>query len=174
MTSRGLSSTINILQEPPRKMKTLRKMTMDYYLDEDLLYKRSFDWTLLKCLNKKKKGCAIITGNSPENLCHSYQQAYDDKANAEIWVLLVDYVNYVRKYHKYQIHGDTINAPLTLLFNMTSPQPFNMQGLDVIGSIDPKASNGHRFILVAINYFIKWVKTSSYMHVTHFYGQEAH
>jgi hypothetical protein len=28
---------------------------MDYYLEEDLLYRRSFDWTLLKCLNGKKK-----------------------------------------------------------------------------------------------------------------------
>jgi hypothetical protein len=27
---------------------------MDYYLDEDVLYKRSFDETLLKCLNEKK------------------------------------------------------------------------------------------------------------------------
>jgi len=57
---------------------------------------------------------------------------------------------------------------------MTSPWPFNKWGLDAIGSINPKASNGHMFILVAINYFTKWVKTSSYMHVTHFYGQEAH
>jgi hypothetical protein len=30
-----------------------------------------------------------------------------------------------------------------------------MCGLNVIGPINPKASNGHRFILVAINYFTK-------------------
>ena len=33
--------------------------------------------------------------------------------------------------------------------------------------IKPKASNGHRFILVAIDYFIKWVETTSYARVTH-------
>ncbi|XP_060170648.1 uncharacterized protein LOC132601582 [Lycium barbarum] len=30
--------------------------------------------------------------------------------------------------------------------------------MDVIGPIEPVASNGHRFILVAIDYFTKWVK----------------
>nr|XP_009602207.1 uncharacterized protein LOC104097354 [Nicotiana tomentosiformis] len=30
--------------------------------------------------------------------------------------------------------------------------------MDVIGPIEPKASNGHKFILVAIDYFTKWVE----------------
>ncbi|XP_055830860.1 uncharacterized protein LOC129899885 [Solanum dulcamara] len=34
--------------------------------------------------------------------------------------------------------------------------------MDVIGPIDPAASNGHRFILVAIDYFTKWVEASSH------------
>ncbi|XP_015159604.1 uncharacterized protein [Solanum tuberosum] len=38
-------------------------------------------------------------------------------------------------------------------------------GTDVIGPIEPAASNGHRFILVAINYFTKWVETASYKSV---------
>ena len=36
----------------------------------------------------------------------------------------------------------------------------------MIGPITPKASNGHRFILVAIDYFTKWVEASSYASVT--------
>ena len=30
--------------------------------------------------------------------------------------------------------------------------------MDVIGPIEPKASSGHRFILVSIDYFTKWVE----------------
>ena len=41
-----------------------------------------------------------------------------------------------------------------------------MSGIDVIRAIEPKASNGHRFILVAIDYFTKWVKATSYASVT--------
>jgi hypothetical protein len=36
----------------------------------------------------------------------------------------------------------------------------------VIGSINPKASNGRRFILMAINYFTKWLDVGSFAHVT--------
>jgi len=36
----------------------------------------------------------------------------------------------------------------------------------VIGAIEPKASNGHRFILVATDYFTKWVEAASYANVT--------
>jgi len=34
--------------------KTLRRMVMNHYLDVDVLYKRSFDKTLLRCLNEKE------------------------------------------------------------------------------------------------------------------------
>ena len=32
----------------------------------------------------------------------------------------------------------------------------------MIGRIAPKASNGHEYIIVAIDYFTKWVETASY------------
>ncbi|XP_073260499.1 uncharacterized protein [Populus alba] len=35
----------------------------------------------------------------------------------------------------------------------------------VKGPINPKASTGHRFILVAIDYFTKWVEANSYAHL---------
>ncbi|WP_369010934.1 integrase catalytic domain-containing protein, partial [Escherichia coli] len=38
--------------------------------------------------------------------------------------------------------------------------------MDVIGSIFSKASNGHRFIFVVIDYFTKWVEATSYANVT--------
>ena len=41
-----------------------------------------------------------------------------------------------------------------------------MLGIDVIGAIKPKGSNGHRFILVIIDYFTKWVEVVSYANVT--------
>ena len=41
-----------------------------------------------------------------------------------------------------------------------------MWGIDVIGPVNPKANNEHRFILVAIDYFTKWVKASLYAYVT--------
>ena len=49
---------------------------------------------------------------------------------------------------------------------MAAPWPFVAWGMDVIGPIDPKDSNGHRFILVAIDYFTKWVEEITFKAVT--------
>ena len=38
--------------------------------------------------------------------------------------------------------------------------------MDVIGPIIPKVFNGHRFIFVVIDHFIKWVEAASYASVT--------
>ncbi|XP_027773721.1 uncharacterized protein LOC107022184 [Solanum pennellii] len=37
--------------------------------------------------------------------------------------------------------------------------------MDVIGPIEPKASSGHRFILVAIDYFTKWVEAVTFIYL---------
>ncbi|XP_075665460.1 uncharacterized protein LOC142635137 [Castanea sativa] len=38
--------------------------------------------------------------------------------------------------------------------------------MDVIGPVITKASNGHEYILVAIDYFTKWVEAASYKSIT--------
>ncbi|KAA3469381.1 protein NYNRIN-like [Gossypium australe] len=77
-----------------------------------------------------------------------------------------DCISYAKKCHKCQIYGDKIHVPPSPLHVMTSPWPFSMWGMDVIGPILPKAFNGHRFIFVVINYFTKWVDATSYANVT--------
>nr|XP_009629027.1 uncharacterized protein K02A2.6-like [Nicotiana tomentosiformis] len=49
---------------------------------------------------------------------------------------------------------------------MGLPWTFSTWVMDVIRPIDPAASNGHRFILVAIDYFTKWVEASTYKAIT--------
>ena len=56
---------------------------------------------------------------------------------------------HVRKCHKCQAFADNVNAPPIPLNVLATPWPFSMWGIDVIKAIEPKASNGHRFILVA-------------------------
>ncbi|XP_059290310.1 uncharacterized protein LOC132043875 [Lycium ferocissimum] len=77
-----------------------------------------------------------------------------------------DCSKFVQKCHKCQIHRDLIKVPPTKLNAITSPWSFASWGMDVIGPIEPAASNKHRFIMVAINYFTKWVETASYASVT--------
>ncbi|PHT99138.1 Aluminum-activated malate transporter 8 [Capsicum chinense] len=62
----------------------------------------------------------------------------------------------LRRCHQCQVHGDQIHSPPAELHAMAAPWSFVAWGMDVIGPINPKASNGHRFILVAIDYFTKF------------------
>ena len=73
-----------------------------------------------------------------------------------------DCVDYVKSYHDCQTHAYLNHVPPSELYNMTSPWPFSVWGIDVIVRIAPKASNGHEYILVVIDYFTKWVEAASY------------
>ncbi|XP_060195081.1 uncharacterized protein LOC132624294 [Lycium barbarum] len=64
------------------------------------------------------------------------------------------------------VHRDFIRVSQNELNVMGSPWSFTSWGIDVIGPIEPPTSNGHRSILVAIDYFTKWVEASTYKAVT--------
>ena len=49
---------------------------------------------------------------------------------------------------------------------LVSSPTVSQWGIDMIGEIKPTASNGHFFILIAIDYFTKWVEVASFASVT--------
>ena len=73
---------------------------------------------------------------------------------------------HVKKCRKCQTFTDNVNALPMPLNVLATPWPFSMWGIDVIGAIEPKASNEHHFILVVIDYFTKWVDVASYSSVS--------
>ncbi|XP_059593209.1 transposon Ty3-I Gag-Pol polyprotein [Vitis vinifera] len=77
-----------------------------------------------------------------------------------------DCCQFVQRCLKCQMHGDLIHMPPSELHALTSPWPFLVRGIDVIGKISPKSSSGHEYILVAIDYFTKWVEAASYARLT--------
>ena len=64
------------------------------------------------------------------------------------------------------MHGVLIHVPPSELHAHTSPWPFSLWGIDIIGKISPKSSSGHEYILLAIDYFNKWVEATSYAGLT--------
>nr|XP_027120603.1 uncharacterized protein LOC113737595 [Coffea arabica] len=113
----------------------LRRLSSKFFLNGEVVYKRTSDLGLLRCVDEDEAEYLMKEVHSGECV-------------------------------KCQLHGDVMRTPPTKLHSMTTPWPCSMWGMDVIGAIDPPASNGHRFILVAIEYFTKWVETESYKHVT--------
>ena len=64
------------------------------------------------------------------------------------------------------MHEDLIHVPPSEMHALTSPWPFLVWGIDIIGKISPRSSVGHEYILVAIDYFTEWVEAASYAKLT--------
>ena len=83
------------------------------------------------------------------------------------WLTIeTDCCQFVQRCPECQIHEDLIHVLPSELHTLTSLWPFSIWGIDIIGKISPKSSSGHEFILVAIDYFTKWVEAASYTRLT--------
>ena len=83
------------------------------------------------------------------------------------WIIMEnDCIQYVRTCDKCQRFSNLNHFPPHDLYSMTTPWPFATWGIDVIGKVTPPGSNGHAFVLVAVDYFTKWVEAASYTELT--------
>ena len=149
--------------------RMLQRLAAGFFLSGDILYKRNHDMILIRCVDARK---------AEQMLGEVHEGSFGTHANghAKAWkILRVGYYYltmendcciHMRKCHKCQAFADNVNAPPMPLNVLAAPWPFSMWGIDVIGAIRPKASKEHRFILVAIDYFTKWVEATSYASVT--------
>ena len=84
-----------------------------------------------------------------------------------LWLTMETYCcQFVQRCPKCQMHEDLIHVPPFELHVLTSPWPFLVWGIDVIGKVSPKSSSGHEYILVAIRYATKLVEAASYTILT--------
>ncbi|XP_070022664.1 uncharacterized protein [Nicotiana sylvestris] len=98
---------------------------------------------------------------------HAYCNMVEEELDGYYWLTIErDCISFVHKCHQCQVHGELIHSPPFELHTMSAPWPFVAWGKDVIGPIEPAASNGHRFILVAIDHFTKWVEAKTFKFVT--------
>ena len=58
----------------------------------------------------------------------------------------------------YQKHENIPRGPAAEPHSVIKPWPFRGWAMDAIGEIHPKSSRGHSYVLVAPDYFTKWVE----------------
>ena len=66
-------------------------------------------------------------------------------------------MNFARKCDKYQRFSSILGSHLEKLTLMTSPWPFAVWRIDLIGPM-PTACLTFKYVVVAVNYFTKWVE----------------
>uniref|UniRef100_A0A2N9ITG6 Integrase catalytic domain-containing protein n=1 Tax=Fagus sylvatica TaxID=28930 RepID=A0A2N9ITG6_FAGSY len=158
---------------PPRatenEKKYIRRMAFQFFLSGEILYKRTHDATLLRCVDAEEANRLIQEMHAGLMGAHANGPFLARKIMRAgyYWLTMErDCIRHVQTCHKCQMYQNSKNAPPQYLHTMASPWPFSAWGMDVIGAITPKASNGHEFILVAIDYFTKWVEACSFKNVT--------
>uniref|UniRef100_A0A2N9FL86 Uncharacterized protein n=1 Tax=Fagus sylvatica TaxID=28930 RepID=A0A2N9FL86_FAGSY len=138
--------------------KYIRRMAFQFFLSGEILYKRTHDATLLRCVDAEEANQLIQEMHAGLMGAHANGPFLARKIMRAgyYWLTMErDCIRHVQTCHKCQMYQNSKNAPPQYLHTMASPWPFSAWGMDVIGAITPKASNGHEFILVAIDYFTK-------------------
>lgn len=131
-----------------------------------VLCKKSYDSILLRCTDASEAN--KIMNELREGQCRPPMSGFMLARwhMDTIGCVESDCFKHVQKCHLCQIYADRINQPPAPLDSMTSPSSFLMWGIDAIDMIHPNASNEHWFILVAIDYFTKWVEAASFENLT--------
>nr|XP_016474569.1 PREDICTED: uncharacterized protein LOC107796330 [Nicotiana tabacum] len=141
--------------------RAIRRHASGFFMSGEVLYKKTPDLNLLRCVDAEE--ARRIMQEVHAGVCRPHMNGYVLAKKilraGYYWITMEkDCFNFVWKCHQFQVHGDLIHAPPIELHPMSAPWPFVAWGIDVIGPIELKASNGHKFILVAIDYFTKWVE----------------
>ncbi|XP_034674313.1 uncharacterized protein LOC117905510, partial [Vitis riparia] len=149
--------------------RALRQLAARFVICGETLYRRSPDGMLLLCLDRASADRVMREVHAGVCGPHmgGHMLARKIMRTGYFWLTMeTDCCQFVQRCLECQIHGDLIHVPPSELHALTSPWPFSIWGIDIIGKISPKSSSGHEFILVAIDYFTKWVEAASYARLT--------
>jgi hypothetical protein len=80
--------------------------------------------------------------------------------------MLEDCFEYYKGCQDCQRFGNIQRVPASALNPIIKPWPLRGWGIDLIGHINPPSSKGHKFVLLATDYFTKWVEAIPLKKVT--------
>ena len=148
--------------------RKIRKMAARFMVLNDTLYKRGFSIPYLKCVDQDK--AKYILEEIHEGVCgyHAGPRSLVSKVirTGYFWpTMQADTVELVKRCDKYQRFGNVQRLPAEKLMAITSPWPFSQWGIDIVGPL-PQGKGQVKFLLVAIDYFTKWVEAESLATIT--------
>uniref|UniRef100_A0A2N9HW49 Integrase catalytic domain-containing protein n=1 Tax=Fagus sylvatica TaxID=28930 RepID=A0A2N9HW49_FAGSY len=150
----------NILPQTSQAAIRIKKLATRYFVEGGILFRKGFHGDPLRCLSLAESQTVMKEAHSGE--CGEHQ------GKKRLYQLLLtlgyywptmkkDTADFVKSCHTCQLQANLIHTHPTSLQNMATPWPFHTWGLDLIGPINP-SSGGYIWILVATEYFSKWVE----------------
>ena len=109
--------------------KALRRLALHFLISGSTLYKRSFDTTLLRCVDEKE--AEQLMKEVHKGVCgphmNGHMLARKIMRMGYFWMTMeADCIKFVRHYHPCQVYANRINAPPQELHVLSAPWPFSM------------------------------------------------
>nr|GEW76504.1 reverse transcriptase domain-containing protein [Tanacetum cinerariifolium] len=168
-----MTKLVNYLKEGilPGDEKEARKLCLkacQYELMEGILYKRSFLTPWLRCVGPLQ--AEYVMKEIQEGSCSIHAEPRSVVAKA-IWLgyfwptMHKDTQDMIRKCNDCQIHRPVTRHPQQPLTLITAPWPFYKWGIDIAGPF-PKGPRNVKFLIVAMDYFTKWIEAKEVAMIT--------
>nr|KYP72275.1 Transposon Ty3-I Gag-Pol polyprotein [Cajanus cajan] len=157
-----------ILPEDKDEARKMRMRSAKFVIIGDELFKRGISTPLLKCLTAPQ--VAYVIEEIHRGICGMHSGARSMATRVlragYYWpTLKSDCQDYVQKCKECQQFGNTHRQPPEALHHMMSAWPFSQWGMDILGPFPP-AKGQLKFLLVAIDYFTKWIEACPLAKIT--------
>ena len=156
------------LPQDADEARKIKKRAARFTILNDTLYKRDFSMPYLKCVDEDE--AKYILEEIHEGICgdHAGPRSLVSKVirTGYFWLTMqVDAVELVKKCDKCQRFKNVQRLLVERLTTITSPWPFAQWGIDIIDPL-PLGKGQVKFLLVAIDYFTKWVEVEALAKIT--------
>ena len=156
------------LPQDADEARKIRKRAAKFTILDDVLYKRGFSMPYLKCVIDDK--AKYILEEIHEGICgdHDGPRSLVGKVirTGYFWsTMQVDALELIKKCDKCQRFGNGQRLPAERMMTITSPWPFAQWGTDIVSPL-PLGKGQVKFLLVAIDYFTKWVEAEALTMIT--------
>ncbi|XP_076932868.1 uncharacterized protein LOC143598561 [Bidens hawaiensis] len=156
-----------ILPAEKAEARKIKHKALNYQLSDGILYRRSFLGPLLRCVDAED---ANLIQEIHEGICglHTGPRMTVAKImNAGYYWpgMNLDAVQEIRKCDSCQRHAPNTLRPKNELIPVTSAWPFQKWAIDIMGPF-PEAPGRVKFLIVAIDYFTKWVEAKPVASIT--------
>ncbi|KAL0462697.1 UNVERIFIED_CONTAM: hypothetical protein Slati_0157300 [Sesamum latifolium] len=146
----------------------LKTRATRFIMQEHILYKKSYTHPLLRYLSTEEGIHILQEIHSGCYGAHAGTRILANKAlrAGYFWpTMKQDAIRLVSKCERCQKHSSLIHQPAEPLTTIMSPCPFMQWGMDIVGHF-PLTAGQRKFLLVAIDYFTKWVEAEPLARIT--------
>ncbi|GJV30777.1 reverse transcriptase domain-containing protein [Tanacetum coccineum] len=150
------------------KACNLRVKINQYAIENGVLFKKSYLVPMLRCIGPLQANYVIRKIHMGSCGMHSGPRTIVRKAMRQgyYWPTMhEDVKKEIQKCDSCQIHSAVPKLPKTFMTSIMALWPFYQWGIDILGPL-PQASERIKYVIVAIDYFTKWIEAKPLVKIT--------